>query len=314
MPRKSEFPTPSARTAVVPMMLWILFSSFLAVGEAAGQETVRTESDDGAGWFPRTFVVRPLANTRSGVDIGTGPLLVRRDPPAGQDDYLSEADASLGYRVPVYRFRTAGQDGPGLDIGIEAGVLSRFALGLGNEKNGLINSDFRIAFPIGFDFGPWEGALVPVHVSSHIGDDFIVENPEISPGASSRNGVELALMRSLVPGLRLFGQADYNWSTVAVETVGARFGVVLDPPVRAGRRWRPTGAVELHVSDITSGPGVTGTLGMALRTGTGDVRLGVTGHVGPSEMGQFRRFDEEYFGLFLTFVPDVVLRSDWADG
>jgi hypothetical protein len=312
MASKSKFPTPNVRAALVPMMLWMLYSLFLAVGEATGQDVARSKSDDGSGWFPRTFVVKPLANTRSGVDIGTGPLLVRRDPPVGLGDYRSEADASLGYRVPVYRFRTAGQDGPGLDIGIEAGVLSRFALGLGDEKNGLINSDFRIAFPIGLDFGAWEGALVPVHVSSHIGDDFIVEHPEIRPGASSRNGVELALMYSLEPGLRLFGEADYNWSTVAVERVGARFGVDIDPPAFRGRRWRPTGAVELHVSDITSGPGVTGTLGMALRTGTGDVRLGLTGHVGPSEMGQFRRFDEEYFGLFLTFVPDVILRSDTA--
>jgi hypothetical protein len=27
-------------------------------------------------------------------------------------------------------------------------------------------------------------------------------------------------------------------------------------------------------------------------------------------MGQFRRFDEEYFGLYLSFVPEVVVRSD----
>lgn len=290
-------------------MSMMIFSSFLVVGEAAGQEAAPVGSDDGVGWFPHTFVTQPIAGARSGVDVGTGPLLVRRDPPAGRGDYRSEADASFGYRLPVYRFRGAGPNRPGFDIGIEAGVLSRFALGLGDEKNGLINSDFRIAFPFGFDFERWEGSVAPVHVSSHIGDDFIVENSGIRPGASSRNGVELALMYSLEPGLRLFGRGDYNWTAVAVETIGARFGLALDPPPTPERRWRPTGVIEFQLSDITTGPGVTGTLGMAMRTGTGDVRLGLTGHVGPSEMGQFRRFDEEYVGLYLTFVPDVVLRS-----
>lgn len=290
-----------------------IFSCLLVVGEAAGQEAAAAASGDGAGWFPDTFVTQPIASARSGVDVGTGPLLVRRDPPAGRGDYRSEADASFGYRLPVYRFRAAGPNRPGFDVGIEAGVLSRFALGLGDEKNGLINSDFRIAFPFGFDFGRWEGSFSPVHVSSHFGDDFLVENSQINPGASSRNGVELAVMYSLEPGLRLFGRGDYNWTAVAVETIGARFGLALDPPATPGRRWRPTGVIELQMSDVTSGPGVTGTLGMALRTGTGDVRLGLTGHVGPSEMGQFRRFDEEYIGLFLTFVPDVVLRSSLTE-
>ncbi|HSM09018.1 MAG TPA: DUF1207 domain-containing protein [Gemmatimonadota bacterium] len=306
MQHTSKFHARNVRRAAVSMMI---LSSLLVTGRATGQEAAPTDSDDGAGWFPDTFVTQPIAAARSGVDVGAGPLLVRRDPPAGRGDYRSEADASFGYRLPVYRFRSAGPNSPGVDVGIEAGVLSRFALGLGDEKNGLINSDFRIAFPIGFDVGRWEGSLAPTHVSSHIGDDFIVENSGIRPGASSRNGVELAVMYSLEPGLRLFGRGDYNWTAVAMETVGARFGLALDPPPTPERRWRPTGVVEFQVSDINSGPGVTGTLGMAMRTGTGDVRLGLTGHVGPSEMGQFRRFDEEYVGLYLTFVPDVVLRS-----
>lgn len=311
MQRKSKFRAASGHKTLLSMMIC---SSLLAVGEATGQEATAAGPDEGAGWFPHTFVVQPIVGARSGVDVGTGPLLVRRDAPAGRGDYRSEADASFGYRLPVYRFRARGPHGPGLDVGIEAGVLSRFALGLGDEKNGLINSDFRIAFPVGVDVGRWEGTLAAVHVSSHIGDDFIVENTQIRPGASSRNGVELTFMYSLEPGLRLFGRGDYNWATVAVETVGARFGVSLDPPPAAERRWRPTGTIEFQLSDINSGPGVTGTLGMALRTGTGDVRLGLTGHVGPSEMGQFRRFDEEYLGLYLTFVPDVVLRSSLPEG
>jgi len=298
-----------ARCAGQAVVSMAMFASLLIAGEATGQETSSAGSDDETGWFPSAFVTQPIAGARTGVDVGTGPLLVRRDPPAGRGDYRSEADASFGYRLPVYRFRDLGPDRPGIDVGIEAGVLSRFALGLGDEKNGLVNSDFRIAFPIGFDFGRWEGTIAPAHVSSHLGDDFLVENPEINPGASSRNGVELAAMYTLQPGLRLFGRGDYNWTAVAVETVGVRFGLTLDPPPTPERRWRPTGVIELQVSDVTSGPGFTGTLGMALRTGTGDVRLGVTGHVGPSEMGQFRRFDEEYVGLFLIFVPDVVLRS-----
>lgn len=298
------------------------FVLFLLAGTTAGAaQTPATGADGGdrgkppplpASWLPSDFVVQPIAWVRSGVDIGLGPLFVRRDPPAGSDELSPEADAAFGYRVPVYRISNGRRGGPALDIGVEGGVVARFALGEGT--NGLINSDFRVAFPLGADFGAWEAIVAPVHESSHLGDDIIEQTPSLEPVSSSRNGVEATLVRRIDRRLRLFGGLDYNWAAVNVETVGARFGAAFDasPTGRTDRRIRPIGTIELHLSDYTRGPGITGMVGLGLRAGPSDLRLGLTGHVGPSEMGQFRGADEEYFGVFLTFVPAVVGRS--ADG
>lgn len=272
-----------------------------------GPSTSSPPSDD---WLPSEFVVQPVAWARSGVDIGLGPLFVRRDAPSGSDELSPEADAAFGYRVPVYRISDGRDGGLALDVGLEGGVISRFTLGGG--ENGLLNSDFRVAFPVGADFGTWEATLALVHESSHFGDDYIDRTAMFEQKSSSRNGAEAVLIHRVDRRLRLFGAVDYNWAAVNVETVGARLGAAFDASSHGttdDARVRPIGTVELHVSDYTRGPGITGMVGIGLRAGPSDLRLGLTGHVGPSEMGQFRDVDEEYFGLFLTFVPAVVGRS-----
>lgn len=261
----------------------------------------------GARWFPGAFVVQPVAGSRTGIDIGTGPLLVRRDVPAGSGEYSPEADAAFGYRVPVYRFRDDTGGGPALDLGLEGGVIARFALGGG--LNGLLDSDFRLAVPFGADFGGVETTVALVHVSSHAGDDFIAATPSFEPRAVSRNGVEVRGFLQLGRALRLTGGADYNWAAVRIQRVAGHLGLALDPPTDGRSELRPVGRIDLAASDYTTGPGITGTAGLALPTGAGELRFGVTGHAGPSQMGQFRAYDEEYVGVFVGFVPRVVGRS-----
>lgn len=297
---------PDRAAVALPLAAVLLLS-----GGGPGALAAQTAADEAGPWLPSEFAVQPIAWARSGVDIGLGPLLVRRDPPSGSGELSPEADAAFGYRVPVYRISGGRDGGPELDVGLEGGVVSRFALGEG--ANGLIGSDFRVAFPLGADFGSWEATLAPVHESSHFGDDHIEQTPGFEQKSSSRNGAEGTLIHRMGRRFRVFGAVDYNWAAVNVETLGARLGVALDgsPAGESGdlRSLRPIGTVELHVSDYTRGPGITGMVGVGLRAGPSDLRLGLTGHVGPSEMGQFRGVEEEYFGVFLTFVPAVVGRS-----
>lgn len=288
----------------------VLFTVLPWPGALPGQEPPTPGRTDSVGWFPSTFVVQPIAGARAGIDIGADFLAVRRGAPAGGGDYGAEADAAFGYRVPIYRFRDGGDGGPALDVGLEGSLLARFALGSG--LNGLLNSDFRVAFPVGADFGTFEATVALVHVSSHAGDNLLEATPSFEQGAVSRNGAEGRVLLQVSPALRVTGGVDYNWAAVRTETVAGRLGVALDPPSGPGRQVRPVGLLELEATDYTSGPGITGTVGIAVPTGVGDLRLGVTGHTGPSQMGQFRAFDERYVGVFIGFVPGVVARS--ADG
>lgn len=276
-----------------------------------GQEQPSPGAADSVGWFPATFVVQPVASSGTGIDIGMDFLAAQRDTPAGSGDYSPEADAAFGYRVPIYRFRDGGAGGPALDLGLEGSLLARFALGSG--LNGLLNSDFRVALPLGADFGALEATLALVHLSSHAGDNFLEATPAFEERAVSRNGVAGRVLLQVSPALRVTGGVDYNWAAVRTETVAGRLGVTLDPPPGPGRRVRPVGRLEVEATDYTTGPGITGTAGVAFPTGVGDLRLGITGHAGPSWMGQFRAFDERYLGVFLGFVPDVVARSADVD-
>lgn len=299
---------PSGRNPIACFAPLLVLVGLLGPGTVRGQ-AVASPRDE--GWFPSRFVVQPPAVARSGVDIGTGPMYVRRDPPAGSGAASPEADVSFGYRLPAYRIADGDAGDPALDLSVEAGVIARFALGEGH--NGLINSDFRVAFPLGIDFGRWEGSLALVHVSSHAGDDFIDQTPGFEPRASSRNGVEGIVMYRVHPRLRLFARGDWNWAAVGLETTGARIGASFDPGEGEEPGPRPIGSIELQVNDFNTDAGITGMVGVGFQTGTGDIRLGLVGHAGPSEMGQFRGFDEEYVGLFLSLVPEMVAESGSAE-
>jgi hypothetical protein len=204
------------------------WSLVVAAGVAVAHPLHAQQAGAGAqetssGWFPSSLVVRPLVANSSGVDIAGAPMLVRRDAPAGSENVSPEAEVGFGYRLPVFRIRDARNGGPALDLALEAGVKARFALGEG--ANGLLNSDFRVAVPVGARSGRWEGVLSLVHVSSHLGDNFIEQNPDFEGGAISRNGFEAMVLYGIVPDVRVFVGGDYNFATAGVETVAGRFGL-----------------------------------------------------------------------------------------
>lgn len=268
-------------------------------GPAGGEEGAAP-----TGWFPESLVVRPLLGSSTSVDIGSTPMIVRRGPPAGSDNVSPEARVGFGYRLPVFRFR---ERGPALDLAVEAGVRARFALGTG--ANGLRNADFRVAVPVGARTGRWEGSVAPVHVSSHLGDDFLEQNPEFETSSISNNGVEALLVYSLLPELRAYAGGDYNFATAGVETVAGRIGVDFVGRRSGDAGIRPLGAFEVTTTDLTERLSLDALAGIGIRAGSAELRLALTAHTGPSSMGHFRVVDERFVGVLISVAPGVVVRS-----
>lgn len=265
------------------------------------------DGGSGAEFFPPTLVVRPLLGGPYRIAIGGGPIWAERDPPGGSGNTSPEADVTFGYRLPVYRFLDH-PDGLAIDLAIEGGLDARFALGQGH--NGLINSNFLAGIPLGFRFDRgWEASFALVHVSSHLGDNVIEQTPAIELTRVSRNGVEVTVIRRVASGLRAYLGGVYNFATASTEEFAGRLGLNLDRMAGDPRGMWPIGSIDLEITDLTERFSMDVILGLGFRTGAGALQLGITGHVGPTGMGQFRSLDEQYIGLFLRVVTGVVARS-----
>lgn len=269
-------------------------------------------------WFPaRTSFAPLLASPR---EVGLRGSLVLADRPDLDEDFEGrnlEAEVALGHRFGVLRLQRADRRRPELTLGFEVGAFSRFHLE--TPERDLIGVDYRVGLPLSLRHRGWEGRLTPLHVSSHIGDDFLARF-EARSSQFTRDGVELAVARRLrVPrGLRIYASGTWNYhvNPGVPETEGA-FGIEWDPaPSRsAGARaaprsdrsdgldaW-PFAAVDLRFTDRTRGPGATGAAGAALRVGDTLLRLELRGHTGPSALGQLRGTDETFVGLGLRVEP-----------
>lgn len=293
--------------------LAIAVLAIFSTAASASAQDAKAGSTTSSPWFPSTLVVRPLIDGPTKIGIGGGPIFSRRDPPSGSGNRSPEADVAFGYRLPLYRWggdrESADDDGTLVDLSIEAGLQARFALGQGH--NGLINSDFRVALPLGARFGPrWEAILALAHVSSHLGDNLLEQEPTPELQRVSKNGLEGTVIYRIVGGLRGYWGVDWNLDHTRTEQFAARFGLDLDrPPELRGSPW-PIGSIDFGITDLADRLSASAIAGVGFGTGAGELRLALRAHTGPAPMGQFRTVDETWFGLFLDLVPGVVAHSD----
>lgn len=94
-------------------------------------------------------------------------------------------EVTFGSQVPLYRWNNVGCSACDLEVGIEAGVFSLFDIE--DISSPLINSDFLVAIPVTLRCHCWNFRFRLIHESSHLGDEFIVNNPDSINDKSSPN-------------------------------------------------------------------------------------------------------------------------------
>ncbi|MFZ5471438.1 MAG: DUF1207 domain-containing protein [Myxococcota bacterium] len=249
--------------------------------------------------LPADFLFFPLLNPPREVSLDGSLLVTRRDLARDFGSTHFEADVAIGRQIPVVRFFSE-EEGPSLELGFEVGVFARFYLE--STQRELINADFRVGLPVSAARGRWRGRLTLLHVSSHLGDDFIARF-ESFPRKILRDGVELLVAHVFSLGARAYAGGDFNFHrSPQVEQAVARAGFEFEPS-----RELPLGLL-LPVFGFegrldTQGRGTAiGTAGFSLRWLQSTVRLHLRGHYGPSPVGQLRRANETYLGLGLGFL------------
>lgn len=89
---------------------------------------------------------------------------------------------SLGDDFPIYRWLDVFFGGD-LQVGIEAAIWSVFNMdphpNIAKGWGELVNTDFYVGIPITFATGPWSFRARAYHISSHLGDEYMVDHPDV---------------------------------------------------------------------------------------------------------------------------------------
>ena len=94
----------------------------------------------------------------------------------------------------------------GLQVGIQGGVFAQFNLDAPSKD--LINADYVVGLPVTWRQGPFSARVRLYHQSSHLGDDFLLDNPGINRIDFRFEEVE-GLMSVDLAWLRLYGGGGY---------------------------------------------------------------------------------------------------------
>ncbi len=199
-----------------------------------------------------------------------------------------------------------------LQLGLLVAKFAQFDLR--TESNDLVNADYMIGFPVTFRRGPVTGRVSLYHVSSHLGDEYLL--------AANRERVNVsfetldARVSREWGGWRVYGGGDIAVRRSPKDLVGAAaHGGVEHRGVRYGRAMFANGIVYPVAGVDMSAPGsrsggarVSAKAGLELTSnrsgGTTGRSMSVLGEyfAGRSQFGQFYRERIRFAGLALQFT------------
>ncbi len=110
---------------------------------------------------------------------------------------------------------------------IEGAAFPRVNL---DQNRDLETADFRFGVPLTMRQGPWQWKFGFYHLSSHLGDEYMVRNDTLDRINFSRDCLVLGVGLYLNPNLRLYTEADYAYYTDGgTEPWAFQFGAEYSP-------------------------------------------------------------------------------------
>lgn len=154
-------------------------------------------------WFPQTTVLfQPMIADPRQVIYSLGYR--------GGDDIVGKnvIPISLGDDFPIFRWLDVFRWHGDFQIGIEAGIWSVFDL---NPKpdfcggSALFNTDFYVGIPLTYAINKWAWRFRIYHISSHLGDEFLVNHPSYCRRNPSFEATDFFFSYQAYGCLRLYG-------------------------------------------------------------------------------------------------------------
>lgn len=175
-------------------------------------------------WFPQmTELFQPLIGSPRSVTYSVGWR--SGDRVMG----YKCANFALGDDFPVYRWLDVY--GGDLQVGIEAGIWCVFNMDPTRQVTAgteMVNTDYYVGIPITYARGQWSFRLRGYHISSHLGDEYIinhVDEPTFERLNPSIEAIDLFAsyqatdeMRFYVgPGVVVHSDPTYRWKPMYIE-------------------------------------------------------------------------------------------------
>jgi Protein of unknown function (DUF1207) len=157
---------------------------------------------DGGFWLPEDPVLfRPFMADPREIDYSVGWRF--------NDNALTKniIGVSFGDSFALYRWCDIGPWHGELQIELEGGVWAVFDPV--SHSSPLINADYYVGFPLTYAFPKWQFRLRGFHISSHIGDEFLIDHPGFDRRNASAEYLDFFVSHDLTKEIRLYGGIGY---------------------------------------------------------------------------------------------------------
>ncbi len=120
-------------------------------------------------------------------------------------------DIGLGARLGMIRYGTDDPLHPeGIQLDFEGAALLRIDP---EEERDLVGTDYRYGFPLTWGTGPIRTKFGFYHLSSHVGDEFLLKNPGFYRDNYVRDSLVFGKSLYLTPSLRFYGEVAWAFNT-----------------------------------------------------------------------------------------------------
>lgn len=212
-------------------------------------------------------------------------------------------DIALGGRAALVRYGTCDGIRPqGWELQIEGAGLPR--LGMEDESD-VQAVDFRFGVPLVYAIGDYQTKVAYYHLSSHVGDEFLLKHPGFDRINYVRDAIVWGHGYFLTPELRAYGEIAYAFNVDGgAEPWEFQFGLEHSPAIPTGFRGAPFAAANAHLREENDFSGnLVFQAGWAWRgAGAGHLlRTGFEYFNGKDEQYSFLPQDQQKLGLGLWY-------------
>ncbi len=205
---------------------------------------------------------------------------------------------TVGGRVPLLRYGTVDPISPeGFQVDAEGAAILR--LDVRNNVD-LVAADFRGGVIASFGDRRSATKLAYYHMSSHVGDEFLLSHPGFNRLNWSRDTLVVGRSYMLTEWLRIYGEVGWAFYTDVTEPWEFQFGVEYAPFCPTGPRGAPFFAANAHLrQELDFGGNLTVQTGWAWRSRFQGslLRIGFEYYNGKSSQYSFYNMFEEQFTI-----------------
>ena len=212
-------------------------------------------------------------------------------------------DGTLGGRFGLFRLGDSLKSPfrRGIQLDVEASAQVRLDL---EQEIDVRSVDFRAGLPLSFAFGRWHARVGYYHLSSHVGDEFLLKNPTFNRVNFSRDTLFAGTGLWITERLRIYAEIGWAFYSDVSQEWEINAGIEYVPTLSTGWRGAPFWAIHAEArEELNYGGSINAQIGWAWRATDTDglLRIGLNYYEGKSAQWSFFDNYEPLFGLGLWY-------------